>query len=289
MGYFLIEMLITSLSEIERILSAQASNKNVHHLGNQTKSINQHRDYFNKRNIQSLLNYLQSKDNQDKSLFHKTPPASHEWITHTETLTQVSRNVLYRSHSICHTALLPSQTRYQGILTESYKDPNHETFDLGTNKFYLRPVEDGILPLVWDPNDRQKCEALEIDHKDFFFVRTDDDWVSAVVPNPSELQVYGTWGKTLSKREGLIMVCLRYCPFRKCQSEYVGFDALQKGVLSIKVDGKPVIGTKQLDECFFLQGHQGIRWGTERDHYEVSFKIEPKTGKWMKVTSIIIF
>lgn len=271
MGYFMLEMLTEAVEEIEAILASDHSKKNE------------------KKHLKSFLEFLRSQDEEDKLLFQTTPPAVDKWPAHnTNTFDSIDTRILYRNHAICHTAMLPAQTRYEGILTnKANANSKPNDFDTGTDKFFLKPIEDGQLPLVWDPNDRQKCTALEIDHRDFFYVRTDDEWVSTTIPNSSELNIYGKWGNHLSKREGLIMVCLRTCPFHKCPEGVVGFEQLGRGVLSMKVDDKHVSKVRQLDDCHILEGRQGVRWGADKDQYTVSFRIEQKTGKYLKITSII--
>jgi hypothetical protein len=59
----------------------------------------------------------------------------------------------------------------EGITTEV--DGNN-MFVKGVNQFLMSTPEDGVLPLAYDMNDRQQCELLEVDHKDFFLVREQD-------------------------------------------------------------------------------------------------------------------
>jgi len=277
LGYFLLDMLSEALSGIEALLSTKIGSSSSKKLLNDLD--------YDPEKIGSILEFLQSKEEEDKIEFHESRPDSQELKGRVK---EVDANILYRSHAMCHTALLPSQSRFDGILTEK-RNSNVDNFDLGTNKVFLKPVDNGKVPLVWDPNDRQKCRALEIDHKDFFFVRTDDEWVSATIPNSFEKELYGRWAEKISKREGLLMVCLRACPLYHCPEEATGFDSLTRGVLSMRIDNRPVIGARALEECHFMEGKDGIRWGVEKDEYVIRFKIEPKTGKWMKITSIILF
>jgi hypothetical protein len=47
-------------------------------------------------------------------------------------------------------------------------------FDKGENQALMSTPIDGKMPLAFDMNDRQHCEELEVDHKDFFLVREQD-------------------------------------------------------------------------------------------------------------------
>ena len=194
--------------------------------------------------------------------------------------------MLFRGESICHTALLPSRSRLQGLTTESdLVGDEFGNFDTGFNQFLMKPPE-GILPLAYDMNDRQQCQLLEVDHKDFFLVREQDGWVSTLVPNDSELEVY----KRSTKPEGIIMVCLRLCPLNKCPDAYVSIDEIRSnGKLFINVDGKSVTNIRKVDNCNVLVGEHGIRWG-RKDHFQLDFKINgPGNLYVIKLSSIVVF
>ena len=231
--------------------------------------------------------------------------------------------IIYRRHAICHTALLPSHARSNGLLMDDGKNTGSKDIDMGTNLYFLSKPEDGILPLAFDPNDRQLCDALEIDHKDFFYVKEGDGWLSLTVPTNSELKAYGkkkTLQPTLEENqppqspqaeeekeqqkqqqllpppEGLIMVCLKICPMGRCSDDRIGFGKYSESSkkLFMKVDGKPVTDVKRLEGCHFLSGENGIRWGPgqasmDGRQYDLKFRVEdPGTGHWLRISSIIV-
>jgi len=194
LGHFLINILDDSLFELERLKSV---------IGSDPKHI---------------LAHLEQMEKMDKNNFKKKPPDIKSWEDgNSDVSGGVKPKTILRGQSICHTALLPSKSRLEGISTESEMvGDEHDGFDKGFNQFLMTTPEDGKLPLAFDMNDRQHCDLLEIDHKDFFLVREQDGWVETTVPNDRELEVY----KRTSPVEGIIVVCLKICPLNKCPDAY---------------------------------------------------------------------
>lgn len=178
LGHFLINILDDSLFELERLKSV---------IGSDPKHI---------------LAHLEKMEKMDKNNFKKKPPDIKSWEDgNSDVSGGVKPKTILRGQSICHTALLPSKSRLEGISTESEMvGDEHDGFDKGFNQFLMTTPEDGKLPLAFDmsekscgmcffflslrflltvsisitPDDRQHCDLLEIDHKDFFLVREQD-------------------------------------------------------------------------------------------------------------------
>jgi hypothetical protein len=235
---------------------------------------------------------LMSQEETDVQLAKDSIPIlGKAWEPYQSTVSAIGPNVLFKSPTVCHTALFPAQERYDGILTGKKGSSDLSDYDRGTSRYYVHfPANNGQLALTFDPNDRQKCDALEIDHKDFFWVREGDGMLSMIVPNDSELLAYRRGHQV----EGLIMVCLKICPLKRCPDDVIGFGPLKRGTenLQIRVDDKPVVGVKKFSDCHFLQGEQGVRWspGTNGNgQYKVSFLVNDKRRSNMKISSIIVF
>lgn len=267
LGFFLVELLMRAMITLDEL---------VHVSGEET-----------------AWDLLMSQEDADIELAEgSTPLLGKAWDPYQNALAAIGPNVLFKSPTVCHTALFPAQERYDGILTESRKKSNVESsdYDRGTSRYHVQfPAKDGKLTLTFDPNDRQKCDALEIDHKDFFWVREGDGWLSMTVPNDSEILTY----RRGQQVEGLIMVCLKICPLKRCPDDVIGFGPLKRGTenLQIRVDDRPVIGVKKFSDCHFLQGEQGLRWGPGRDgrgQYTVSFLVNDKRRSNMKISSIVV-
>jgi len=274
LGYFMLDMMQEALVELEKMVNKGMSD-----------------DYAIHTEYQRVLDQLSGMEQADASIFLNSPPFTQLWETNRDTLDSVNPLTVFRKHSLCHTALIPSETRYDGILTENYQRGSHKDYEKGINKALLATPEDGVLPLAYDSNDRQQCDALEIDHKDFFYVREGDGWLSTMVPNPVEEWAYGRG----EPREGIIMVCLKICPLGRCPEESVGFGYIKRnrGKLFITVNDQPVKMINKLEGCHFLAGDHGLRWGPgieDSGRYQLKFRVEdPGTGHWMKISSIIIF
>ena len=136
-------------------------------------------------------------------------------------------SLLFDGQSICHTARLPSRTRYLGHLTESnlVGGPaifGQESYDTGIP---ISIAADGIskngtIPLAWDDADkwRHNCETVvNPDYKDFFFAKDGDGWRHLVFPNPTETKAYSF---DASKAQGYIFFILVGCPWGQCEDAF---------------------------------------------------------------------
>jgi hypothetical protein len=120
-----------------------------------------------------ILSHLQQSEEHDSHSFRQQPPDVDVWRENTSK--DMDSVTILRGESICHTALLPSRSRLEGITTQSNLIGSvHDGFDKGFNQFTMPTPEDGLLPVAYDMNNRQQCELLEVDHKDFFLVREQD-------------------------------------------------------------------------------------------------------------------
>jgi hypothetical protein len=118
----------------------------------------------------TLLDVLERSERRDKRTFRQSTPDTKFWDEEGVVFGGVGADTVLRGESICHTALLPSRSRLEGITTEVEGD----MFDKGVSQYLMSTPEDGVLPLAYDMNDRQQCGLLEVDHKDFFLVREQD-------------------------------------------------------------------------------------------------------------------
>jgi len=110
-------------------------------------------------------------------------------------------------------------------------------------------------------------------------------WISTMVPNNRELDVYTRETPT----EGIIVLCLKICPLNKCPDMYMSINELGRK-LFITVDDEAVVKVQKLDSCHILEGERGIRsWGRS-DQYELKIRInDPNHVGVLKISSIIVF
>ena len=113
------------------------------------------------------------------------------------------RDTMFRGRSICHTALLPSQTRYLGYLL--YKDGNdlqvggpaplgNETYDVGEpfpGTDYEKREESSLRLVRSHVPDQNSCPVtLHPDYKDYFYAQELDGWSKLRWPNKAEKESY---------------------------------------------------------------------------------------------------
>ena len=128
--------------------------------------------------------------------------------------------------AFCHSALLPSEIRFRGFLTENvtsgghYLDthsyehgvPNGEVdrFEItsGANRWTSRAYDEGEKMLFVEVDkERQVCEELvQVDYKDFFLVSSLQGNRTLSLPNDSETKHYTEFEAKNAK--GIVLLCL---------------------------------------------------------------------------------
>lgn len=246
-----------------------------------------------------VLKVLLANEEDDYDLAINAPiPHVQAFDEFKETMNNVGADTLFKSNAVCHTALLPSQERFDGTLTETKEKVGPSNYERGLNRYYMKdPIKDGKMPLVFDPNDRQRCiDELEIDHKDFFWAREGDGWLTKSVPNPTEISVYRRPGQPV---KGMIMICLKICPLKRCPDGVMGFGPLKRNTnkLVIRMDGQDVKSVQKFGDCHFLQGDNGqLQWGPGKfstpqapGQYKLSFLVNDREKHNLKISSFIVF
>ena len=123
----------------------------------------------------------------------------------------VPLEVLFKEPNMCHTARLPSEARFKGIVTES-DQTGFETFDKGAAMNVVASTQNpgGKMRLTYDPAAREGCVA-EKDFKDFYYISEKHEGASSIsLPNSRERAEYGTPGKPL---RGIIAMCFAACRY----------------------------------------------------------------------------
>lgn len=221
-----------------------------------------------KSNRTAVLNQLKSQEEADYEQFSKTATAKdstdYDMVPkESELLTGTNASLFFTEPSVCHTARLPSQQRYLGILTKTdekgisgyYKGISMEQArNLSSDKESQIPM-----PLVFDPAELQSCkEELNRDYKDFFFASNKMGWTALTIPNEAEKRAYMKESQNL---RGLLVVCLGTCPWGQCEEGDMRKEALLDGRLRMEVNGSPVTNTTDVvEDCLALRGSQGHFW-----------------------------
>jgi hypothetical protein len=254
---------------------------------------------------QALLKQLQEQQDTDYKLFSEGPipkSAKDAFKINKEDKTPLAPtdldlDIIYKGPNICHTARLPAETRYLGILTESDKTGFYD-YDTGIAKDIAAsaPPADGLLPLTFDPSERQTCPYANMDYKDWFHVHGGHGWSKLLLPNTREAQEYGpqqqTWNQqqqpTAAALKGYVAMCMKTCPWGKCAKNYV--NGIEDNKSAIKVNDQEVTELTRFGDCRFLKGKQGHVWppNAASGKWEVSFQVTAP-GDYMAVSAIIIW
>lgn len=185
---------------------------------------------------------------------------------------------LYRHQTICRTALLPSQVAITPGLREKALSADEQ-----------RPSE-GAPVLIFDPKERQGCEGLNFDYKDYFAIRKHDGGVLLTIPNDAEAEAFPERGNATDSV--LIMLCQRKCEDNLCPSNIVGLEevATDQHQLSILVNEQPVIKLVLIEQCHLLANDAGLEWqkGEEGSgRFALRFMIN-EADRELQISSVIV-
>jgi len=250
---------------------------------------------------EALLRELVSQDRADHERFLASDLPKHhgEWLTAadvenvTESHLAEVRRILYKQHNYCHTAQLPAEIRYKGILFPE-KGPV-DMFELNRidgddvlldSKAGKRPNDSDGLRLVTSTSQRQQCPILlNIDHDDYFYLHEKEGWKEITVPNDAEIQEYGSGGggdddaaSNALHLTGLISICYLFIPHEDfvvpgniingiADDYVVGTDVKKK--VEITVNDMRVASTAEVggDACYFLRHGKDGGSGASRNRF----------------------
>jgi hypothetical protein len=182
----------------------------------------------------------------------------------------IDESIFTRGPSMCHTARLPSQTRYLGILTETDKvggpaPRGEETYDVGldfkSNQKVAKPEGSDEMRLVHKTGDEDKhCPGFTVkpDYPDSFIVNFLDGWTKLTFPNAAEQRAYHYNPKA---HEGLIVFHLRKCDWGKCPKEFLTTAHYATKDWVMKVNGQTVTEVIDIGEfATIAKGKDGFRF-----------------------------
>jgi hypothetical protein len=191
-----------------------------------------------------LINQLRALDGQEKQAYDNifTSPIPEALQPHLVVLwsggdkaahlDDVEKEAFYKEPSFCHSAILPSQARFHGFVTENFSAIGEildQNYDEGVSSTLLMaterpnrkdqekvpfksPAGDDQMLMVRDDSGRQNCEEyLNLDYKDYFFVSNIEGWRSFTLPNDSETKEYTEFD--VKKSKGYVFACLARVSF----------------------------------------------------------------------------
>ncbi len=244
-----------------------------------------------------ILIELQKLDDADYDSFLNSSLPDHLWgaldKAHGEPeklFAELKPQEFYRGPAMCHTGLLPAETRYLGYLTESDKKGMFD-YDTGLTRQAIEanpPKEKDTSPmrLAFEPEFRQKCPVpLTVDFKDFFYTMHADGWTTLTLPNDSEAKAY-RYDST--KMQGVIMVCPGTCDWGNCAEGDLKTNDVVEGKASFQVNGEPVKSFIVYGNCYFLKGEGGLKW---KPNSEGKFILKARVNAekaYLRMSSVIL-
>jgi len=236
-----------------------------------------------------LYKKLRAEEDVDYQMFDsesQVPDTMDGLVSEEHVKNGLTASILYKNPSICHTALLPAETRYLGILTESdKKGPLDYDKGMTQNSADKSPGKKDQCPmrLVFSEEDRQTCEVpLQMDYKDFFYTTALDGWTSLTIPNDAELAAYGPDFKP----KGVLVLCFVGCNWGKCPKGNKQYEDFQTGELQMEVNGESVKNITRLSRCFAMQGQNGhIFKPNKAGRYVVRARVD---SGYTRISSVII-
>lgn len=233
------------------------------------------------------LDYLYSSEKSHQKLFSSSPPPKMNFgKKFTSKDFAISNNILYRSHSTCHTALLPSMYRYDQIRNNA-SDPAEY---IGCSASTPPPAStngESQLYVLYDPYDIQSCAVtLNIDHKDYFMARHEDGLVWTKLPKDPTVA---------SRHIGTFMICQPNCPWDKCSPGSLQLSSMNGNNtdISITIDGEKAKGVRQISKyCHILENMSGdITWGPgklQNGQYKIGFRVGVPNSQ-LQISSIVVW
>lgn len=211
-----------------------------------------------------------------------------------------------RSPSLCHTGLLPAESRYLGLATGTPHQTGNVNFYKGLerekvkqqarNASSLAPkTEPRQMKLVFIEAERDHLCPLPTaqDFKDHFFATSRDGWTSVTFPSKAELEYFKS--SLGFKPNGVLMLCFRGCDWGNCPEGDIQLDGFKKGKLKLEVNGVEVTDLVQVDQCNLLRHKDGFNFiANNEGQYELLAEVglwnatRPDILSYTEITSLIV-
>jgi len=200
---------------------------------------------------------------------------------------------LYKRRSFCHTALLPAEIRYQGLLTQNHGSTF--SYDTGIPQPQSTDASNGnhdggdtTMRLAYDPKQRVKnCTYnVGIDYKDFFYLDSVEGWRSLTIPNDDETKNYNF---DTSQMLGMVIICLSGCEWNQCGNGDLR-DEFDKGPLKMQVNGIAATEFTKLGNCWALKNNGTIyKWAPNaQGKFEIRARLDAAEYSFVRFSSFIL-
>jgi hypothetical protein len=203
-------------------------------------------------------------------------------------------SLLYMRRAYCHTARLPAETRFLGILTES-SQVGFFHYDKGVSvkRAGMETNNSTRMRLAFQDSERQDCEVpLNVDYKDFFYVGEPEGAKSLVLPNDAEIRAYGMSQPLV----GIIGFTLAMADYSRYPTGYLRDSHLETGEWEMSVNGIPVTGRVRVaptgapaGDAVFVRHKDGWHFPPNEDgRFEIQVRVKA-VGKFLWFSSFMIF
>jgi hypothetical protein len=211
-----------------------------------------------------------------------------------QAMQHMSLEMLIKEPSFCHTAMLPAEIRFQGLLTENPQlvgDIARQNYEFGIFQSQIAAFEhdgDNVfannrtgheqdMVIGMKDDEHQVCpELLNADYKDYFLVTSKESYRSQVFPNAAERAHYTEFDP--EKSHGWLFICMTKCDWGNCpdgdiRKNIMAFTTDEKyGGIEMEVNHERVTGVNCLNECCALKH--------EHADEKLQFLWRPQDGKY---------
>jgi hypothetical protein len=251
--------------------------------------------------LSSALQELQALEDRDYEAFARSEPTDYNDGMIKDGVENMGENLnltslLFTKRPYCHTARLPAETRYLGILTES-SEVGFYHYDRGVSKRHAQDEANSNstqIRLAYDADERQKCELLlQVDYKDYFYVGEPEGAKSLVLPNDAELRAYGVGGTDQKPSlAGIVGFTFAACDWGKCPQGNLLEPQLDTGEWEMSVNGVPVTGRVRIapsGDAVFVRHRDGWHFPpNDKGRYEIQVRVTA-VGHYVRFSSLMIF
>lgn len=193
---------------------------------------------------------------------------------------------LFKHRAYCHTALLPAESRYLGILTETSRIGFfHYDKGVSRKKVESQPSNNSELSLVFEPRERQDCSLLlQVDYKDYFFLSEPEGTKKLTLPNMAELALYER------PKMGLVGFSLAGCEWGKCDKAEARESGLELEEWEMHINGVQVTNFTTIEKSVSFVRHKDGQYFSpnEGGQYEIQVRVKA-VGKFLRFSSFMIF
>lgn len=194
---------------------------------------------------------------------------------------------------------LPSQTRYQGILTDTNQvgkpaPVGEETYYLGVDKRNAEKEAgtSGEMRLVYDVWKERETECVGVlvkpDYPDYFYTNSMDGWSKLVFPNDAEKKAYGY---DTARFEGILIIIGKPCPWNKCPPGLLTLlEDYERKKWELKINGQHATKIANLGGNHFIVGSEdGFRFKPNSNgNYDIEIKVI-ENGSFLWVNDFVLF